>query len=86
MFEGYKNYSIIHFGLTLTSFRVKMSLVKVLFTTAGLFFTLGKITPPLRKADFVGIAFHEEVVVDVGRVVFTNIPCILFILALVETV
>lgn len=80
---GYRllNYSIIYIGLTLTSLRVKISLLKVLFTTAGLFFTLGKITPPFRTTDFVGIAFHEEVVGDVGRVVLTSI---LFVLVLEE--
>lgn len=52
-----------------------------MFTTAGLFFTLGKITPPFRTTDFVGIAFHEEVVGDVGRVVLTSI---LFVLVLEE--
>lgn len=45
--------------------------------------TLGKITPPFRTTDFVGIAFHEEVVGDVGRVVLASI---LFVLVLEEIV
>jgi len=43
----------------------------VLLTTAGLFFTLGKIIPPLRNDDFVGVAFHEAVVAAVVRVVLS---------------
>lgn len=37
-------------------------------TTAGLFFTLGKIMPPLRNTDFVGVELHTVVVADVVEV------------------
>lgn len=33
---------------TLISLKSRLSLAKVLFSTEGLFFTLGKMTPPLR--------------------------------------
>lgn len=38
---------------TLTSFNAKISVVKVVFTTEGLFFTLGNIMPPLRETGLI---------------------------------
>lgn len=69
---------------TLTSFSVNISLVNVLFTTAGLFLTLGKIMPPFRTTDFVGVVFHVEEEEAVTGVALTIMPSILLIFVLEE--
>lgn len=51
-------------GITFTSLKLSESAVKVVFTTAGLFLTLGKITPPFRDTLLAILGF-----VDVKRFV-----------------
>lgn len=45
--------------ITLTSLKLRASAVKVVFTTAGLFLTLGKITPPFRDTLFAILGFVD---------------------------